>query len=241
MEQDEAFLPYTTNPNLTVAPLPRSSLDGEIDTTNLAFTLTSRVSDKVRAKLAYRYDERDNKTTQDVWSRVIADSFLSGQLESNIPYSFERSVLNLSADYDLLDNIRISGGYDRKTIDRDFQEVAEQTEDSGWGRLRWRPNETLQVDIRGGASERDIDRYDESVAAKIQSRVSLPEFWRTNDYGFASGEPGRSDDQRFVCRRRVYAVAVGHHGRSESSADSGSELVSVRQRIAVPDGRLREH
>ncbi len=176
MEQDQAFLPYTTNPNLIVGPLPRANLDADVDTTNFAFALTSKVFEKARVRLAYRFDERDNQTAQDLWTRVIADTFVSGQSESNIPYSFERSALNLSGDYELFETVRISGGYDRKTIDRDFQEVAEQTEDTGWGRLRWRPNGTLQIDIRGGASERDIGRYNETLAATLGQNPLLRKY-----------------------------------------------------------------
>ncbi len=167
MDQDALFLPYTTNDNLTVNPLPRATLAADVDTRNLAVSLTSRVFKKARLRLAYRYDERDNQTAQDVWTRVITDTFTTIGAEPNIPYSFERSTFNISAEYELLDTVRVSGGYDRKTIDRDFQEVAEQTEDSGWGRLRWRPNEILQVTVRGGASERDVDAYNETFAASL--------------------------------------------------------------------------
>ncbi len=166
MSQNKAFLPYTTNPNINVSPLPRKSLEGEVNTANLAFSLTSKVFDKARVKLAYRYDERDNRTAQDLWAGVIAESFVSGT-NTNIPYSFTRSTLNLSADYKLFDTVSISGGYDRKTIDRDFQEVAEQTEDGGWGRLLWRPSRTLRFDFKGGASRRDINRYDETFAGTL--------------------------------------------------------------------------
>jgi MtrB/PioB family decaheme-associated outer membrane protein len=166
LRQNKAFLPYTTNPNLILTPLPRLSLEGEVDTTNFAFSLTSKVFKKARVKLAYRYDERDNGTAQDLWSGVMAETFV-GSTDTNIPYSFERSTLNLSADYDLFDTVRISGGYDRKTIDRDFQEVAEQTEEGSWGRLRWRPNGYLQFDFKGGASRREIDLYDETFAATL--------------------------------------------------------------------------
>jgi MtrB/PioB family decaheme-associated outer membrane protein len=167
MDQDALFLPYTTNATLTVTPLPRASLAGDVDTRSLAVSLTSRVFEKARLRLAYRYDERNNKTAQDLWTRVITDTFVTIEAEPNIPYSFERSTFNISAEYELLDTVRISGGYDRKTIDRDFQEVAEQTEDRGWGRLRWRPNEILQVTVRGGASERDVDSYNETLAASL--------------------------------------------------------------------------
>lgn len=164
IEQDELFLPYTTNSNIVTTPLPQAQLDGEVETTNLAFTVTARPHRKARLKFAYRYDERDNQTSQLLWTRVITDTFDSGEVETNVPYSYERSKLNLSGHFDLFKTVRISGGYDRTTMDRDFQEVAEQTEDSGWGRVRWRPNALIEIIARGGASERDIDRYDETFA-----------------------------------------------------------------------------
>ena len=167
IEQDEEFLPYTTNPNVVTTPLPRTQLNGDVDTTSYAFNVTSKPHRKARVKLAYRYDERDNQTPQMQWSRVIADRFNSGEIETNIPYSYERSRLNLSGHFDLFKTVRVSGGYERSTYDRDFQEVAEQTEDSGWGRVRWRPNAFIEVSARGGAAERDVERYDEAFAASL--------------------------------------------------------------------------
>ena len=176
MEQNQAFLPYTTNPNLNAEPLPRTSLDAEVDTTNLAISLSSKVFKKARLKLNYRYNERDNRTTQDLWTRVITDSFVSGESETNTPYSFERSALHLGAEYDLFETVRISGGYDWKTIDRNFQEIAEQTENSGWGRLRWRPNGAFEISARAGISERDVDQYDESFGATLDQNPLMRKY-----------------------------------------------------------------
>lgn len=166
-KQNDTLLPYTTNPNIVTAPLPRSTLDAEIDTTNAALTVTSRPFSRARVKVAVRYDERDNKTSRLPWSRVITDTFASGETEFNVPYSFKRLRLNLGADYRLSDTLRASGGYDRTELDRDFREVAEQTEDSGWGRLQWRPNSYLDIVARGGISRRDVNRYDGTVAAVL--------------------------------------------------------------------------
>ena len=167
IEQDEAFLPYTINPNLSTSPLPQAQLDGSVDTTNLAFTLTTKPHRRARVVLAYRYDERDNKTTQMLWDRVVTDTFNSADIETNVPYSYERSKLNLSGHFALTETVRISGGYDRTRLDRDFQEVAEQTEDSGWGQVRWRPNTHIEISGRAGISERDFDGYDETIAAGL--------------------------------------------------------------------------
>jgi MtrB/PioB family decaheme-associated outer membrane protein len=196
-EQDDFLFPYTINPNISAAPLPQSTLDAEVDTTNLAFTLVSKPLSKARVKLSVRHHERDNKTSQSQWSRVITDTFPTIDNELNIPYSFERSRLNLSADYKLFDTVRVSAGYDRTELDRDFQEVAEQTEDAGWGQIRWRPKSYLEFTAKGGASERDVDRYDETVAASLGQNPLMRKYnlaYRYREFGeltFSTSHPAQ--------------------------------------------------
>lgn len=176
VEQGDAFLPYTTNVGLASSALPRNNLAGNIDTTRLALALSARPVRKARIDLSYRYDERDNSTARDAWSRVIADSFVSGEVEMNVPYSYERSMFKASANYRLLDDVSVSAGYERKDNDYDFQEIAEQSEDTGWGRIRWQARPDLQLDIRGGASKRDIDRYNEAIAATLGQNPLLRKY-----------------------------------------------------------------
>jgi len=162
--QNQDLMPYTVNPNIVTEPLPRSSLDGKVETMNYAVTWTARPFDPLRLKAAYRYDERDNTTAQSEWTRVMVDILNSREAEQNIPYSFKRTRVNLSAEWRLLDAWRLSAGYDYKQLDRDFQEVAEQTEDTGWGQVRWQPSGWLDLRMRGGTAKRDIDRYDTDLA-----------------------------------------------------------------------------
>ena len=197
MKQDDILLPYTINAELTPASLPRDRLDGEIDTTNLAFTLKSRPFDKLRVQLAYRLDDRDNDTSIDSWNRVIVDTFNSGDIEENTPYSFRKTSIRASARYRLFETVQLSGGVERTEKDRDFQEVAEQTEDSGWGMLRWRPNGYLDLRVKGGSSERDIDRYDENVAISLGQNPLLRKyhlayrFRRFGELTLAATVPGK--------------------------------------------------
>ncbi|HSN52306.1 MAG TPA: MtrB/PioB family decaheme-associated outer membrane protein [Woeseiaceae bacterium] len=187
--QDTAFLPYTTNANLATDPLARPSLDAEVDTTNFALAITSRVVDRGRINFSYRYDERDNSSVQDTWNRVIVDTFPDGGEELNIPYSFERSYLGLSGDYDLFDMLKVSAGYDRKDVDRTFQEVASQSEDTGWGRVRIRPGKGFDIDLRGGASTRDVDNYDEAFAAATGQNPLMRKYhlaYRYREFGDAT-------------------------------------------------------
>ena len=166
-EQTADLLPYTINASLDSPALPVTALAGKVDTNNYALTLTAKPFQKARVKLAYRYDERDNQTPVSSWTRVITDAFVTTVGEQNLPYSFERGRLNLSASYRLFDSVTISGGYDRTDLERNFQEVADQTEDSTWGKLRWRPTTYLEATFKGGDARREIDEYDLTVADSL--------------------------------------------------------------------------
>lgn len=196
-EQNELFLPYTINPNVVTTALPLTSLNAEVDTSNYALTITSRPLPKGRVSMAYRYDERDNQTSQAGWNRVIVDGFTTNDNEQNIPYSFERKRLGISGDYVIWKDIQLSGGYDRKELNRDYQEVAEQTTDEAWGQVRWRPLDWLDFKIKGGESERDINRYDETVAVSLGQNPLMRKYhlaYRYRSYGelTAAVSPGES-------------------------------------------------
>jgi hypothetical protein len=61
------------NPNIATTPLPRSTLNGKVDTANYALTILSRPMEKTRLKFAFRQDERDNQTPQAlVWFNSVA-------------------------------------------------------------------------------------------------------------------------------------------------------------------------
>ncbi|MCG8371372.1 MAG: MtrB/PioB family decaheme-associated outer membrane protein, partial [Proteobacteria bacterium] len=185
-EQNAALLPYTINPGLAAPSLPTSSLDAEVDTANYSFTLTSRPVDGLRVKFGYRYDERDNETPVFDWSRVIVDVIPGGELERNVPYSYDRAHTTFSAEYLLFDELRVSAGYEYKETNRDYQEVAEQTTERGWGQLRWKPVAWLDIRARGGASQRSNDRYDETVAAGLGQNPLMRKYhlaYRYREFG----------------------------------------------------------
>jgi len=185
-EQNAAFLPYTINPALGTAALPRSSLDAQVDTLNYAFTVTSRPLDKLRVKFAYRYDERDNKTPVSDWDRVIVDVINSGEIEQNVPYSYDRMNTVVSGEYTISPKLRLSAGYERKETNRDYQEVAEQTTDLGWGQVRWRPTAWLDLRAKGGTSQRGIDRYNDTVAVSLGQNPLMRKYnlaYRYREFG----------------------------------------------------------
>jgi MtrB/PioB family decaheme-associated outer membrane protein len=185
-EQNADFLPYTINPTIVSPALPRGSLDAKVDTLNYALTVTSRPLNGLRIKFAYRYDERDNKTPISDWDRVIVDALATGEIEQNVPYSYDRLHTIFSGEYKLSNKWRFAAGYERKEMNRDYQEVAEQTTDLGWGQVRWRPTAWLDIRAKGGASQRGIDRYNDTVAASLGQNPLMRKYnlaYRYREFG----------------------------------------------------------
>ena len=179
--QNAAFLPYTVNPALPVRDLPRNDLDGKIDTTHVDIGLTSRPMPFLRVRGVYRYDDRDNRTAVTQWTRTITDLFDSGEAESNRPYSFRRSGLELSAavrftQWDWLKAFEFEAGYDWVETDRTLQETSGERADSGWGRLRWRPTSGTELTLKAGAQRRDPDDYDITVAQTLEQNPLLRKY-----------------------------------------------------------------
>ncbi len=181
-KQSEALLPYTINPAIVTSALPVASLDGQVDTINYALTVTARPLDKLRVKFGYRFDERDNQTPVSDWSRVIVDLLDSGQVEQNSPYSYDRAHTTTSVEYMVLDNLRLSAGYEYKETNRDLQEVAEQRTHVGWGQVRWRPAAWLDIRAKGGASERSNERYDTTVAVSLGQNPLMRKYYLAYRY-----------------------------------------------------------
>ncbi len=236
-EQNVAFLPYTINPTLPVTALPSPSLDGQVDTGNYALTITSRPHKRASIKFAYRYDERDNQTPVSLWSRVITDTFPNGGTEANIPYSFERAKLNLSGSLKLFDSVSVSGGYDRTEVDRDYQEVANQTEDTGWGKVRWRPTSYLEASLRGGASRREIDEYNTDIASSFGQNPLLRKYYLAYRYReFAEMSLSASLPERPLSIGMTYLWADDSYTESELGiTDSEENRVNVDFSWAVSE------
>ena len=165
-KQDQSFLPYTINSALPVAALPFSNLDGQVDTTHADFSVTSGVPglDKLKLKAWVRYDERDNGSRRGVFTTpVVGDYFVVPAIE-NPRYSFERTRLHASAEYQLFDALGLAVGGDYVDTERTEVAVRSEEESGGWGRIHWRPAGGL-VDLRitGGAERRDPDKYDTTL------------------------------------------------------------------------------
>ncbi len=200
VKQDESLVPYTVNPALNAGPLPRSDIDGKVDTTHLSLAFSTDLGGVVpvlnglslRADVSY--DERDNKTPQSAWDYVVTDTLASGP-ETNTPYGFKHLRVRVSGAWDLRhlltflpsgQRLNLSGGWRHDEIKRTNQEVDKSEEDMAWGRLRYRPAGWLDVGVKIGAANRDVDPYVTPLAPEV--RVGAPQNPLLRKYNMADRE-----------------------------------------------------
>ena len=136
--QDEPFLPYTANTQLSVlTPLPRGDLDGKVHKTHVAINLTSREWKNVDVAAGYILDRRHNLSPMDVYSYVANDvqdqiqPLVPGNsryIRLNLPYSFTFQEVKAEAGYRIVPRTRISLAYTGDFRKRDYQQVATSEE-----------------------------------------------------------------------------------------------------------------
>jgi len=159
MSQDEKFLASTLNSTIVAPSLPRSSLQGRVDTINADLKLMSLVTEKLRIDAAYKFDDRDNKTPQDTFSWVSTDSVLAPP-RTTLPYSFTRNLFKLAADYRMPLRDKISAGVDYDMYERTYQEATKTKEGTVWAKYLVRLQDGGDFSLKLTHASRDGGTYE---------------------------------------------------------------------------------
>ena len=162
MEQNAAFLPYSTNPEFDDLALPRASLDGKVDTSffNLGGTVYLKLADRLDFRGQYKAEERDNRTPVDTYTPVRTDLFL-GSPRTNRPYGYERSFWLAELRYRPANRVRINLGYEQDDQERTYQEVRKTEEDGYWGDVQFAAWAWMDLRVKYENQKRDASVVDE--------------------------------------------------------------------------------
>jgi MtrB/PioB family decaheme-associated outer membrane protein len=158
MSQDEPFLPYTVNASLATQPLPRSSLDGRVDTLSGALKINTTPLDKLRINASLTYNDRDNRTPTAVYEWITTDTG-AAQPRANLPYSLTRTVATLDGAYPLTPGMRVYAGCRYDEYERDLQEVVRTQEESCWGKASVSATELVDVSLTWTHAQRTGSDY----------------------------------------------------------------------------------
>lgn len=188
MLQDDSFLPYTSNPNIALAtPLPRSSLDGRIDTTHASLKLTSKLAPKLHLNASYRYDDRDNKTPQALYYMVGGDSLAqpaagdtSKNIRYNLPFSSTKQQIGAELDWRFAARTKLKLGYDYDWVKKTYEPIDEEREHTVKLGIDHRFGDTASGGFSYAYSDRDTSTYD----ASAPFRAAFPSDWTgVNQWG----------------------------------------------------------
>ncbi|MEW6999726.1 MtrB/PioB family decaheme-associated outer membrane protein [Colwelliaceae bacterium BS250] len=119
--QDDNYLPYTINSQLTGGVLPRTSLDGEVVTITAKASAFYRFSNTLNFKGVYRYSERDNQSPRDAYQVVVADTWAPTDEKFrhyNAAHSKNSNFFELTTNYRLPSRSKVSLIYAYEEIDR---------------------------------------------------------------------------------------------------------------------------
>ncbi len=174
MEQNDSFLDATMNPNLAVS-LPANSANAKVNTLDAKLKYMSMLSDKLRVNASYTYNDRDNKTPQLSYDWVTTDAFAATSY-TNLPYSFTKNLLKLSADYKLAKGTKLGAGYEMDSQQRTYQEVDKTKENTLWGRIRVRSIENLFLELKLAQSNRNGSNYEAVSAINPAENILLRKY-----------------------------------------------------------------
>lgn len=169
MTQDDTFLPYSVNPALAVGtPMPRSSLNGKINTTHADLKLTTKLTPKLHFTAAYRYDDRDNNTPQAQYWYIGGDSQTqaaagTGKLRVNLPGSSTKQQAHAEMDYKLAAHTKLKFGYEYDWVKKTYEAIDWEREHTVKAGVDHRFSEMATGGVSYAFSDRDTSAYNASA------------------------------------------------------------------------------
>lgn len=162
--QDDDFLPATANAMLATVTLPRNSLDGKVDTTNIHARLTSRYGNAFKLQLDLRSDERDNKTPRASYTQVVTDNYIAAP-ETNLAYDISRDRYTVAGSYRASSRLKMRIGIEQYDVERNHIERDSTSEFETWLDAHYRPADYAALRMKYSRSDRDGSRviFDEPV------------------------------------------------------------------------------
>ena len=213
--QDEPFLPFTINSALTQVPLPRQSLQGDVQPFFANLTIVSNPIERLLLKATYSYYDYNNATPAMRFptNPPLNDVISSEETTTTHPFAFSIQDINLQTSYNLSEQLAARFVYDLHTYHNKGLNVSQQDRSTYGPVLDWTPKEWLefrgsyQYSWRTSPSYRDDEnysgqrRFDQAsvkihqfnIHTQVMPRKDLTLYAEANydDYDYPASEAGR--------------------------------------------------
>ncbi len=162
MIQDAAVIQTTGN--------PIQNWDGQIDTTDGKFNITSMVSNRLRLGASVSYSKRDNKSSTWEFAQLESDG-ISGAFKQNVLLDSEKLTYKLNLSYRIDSDYRLQAGIDRKELERSYSDREQTDETKLWTQLNVRSIANSKLKLKASYGQRDGSQYQ---ASGLTSSIENP-------------------------------------------------------------------
>src|SRR5436190_16164330 len=144
MTQDDQLLAFTINPGVigtnedgtkfdasNPANLPQQHAGQKADVLNISGNVGTTFGDSLRLKFRYRYYDYNNKSDRIEFPGYVV--FHAATFTANpritVPYAYKNDDIGAELNWDVFNASTLSFSYDKKSVNREFREVASSDED----------------------------------------------------------------------------------------------------------------
>ena len=159
MKQDQTFLRYTINDNLTESDLPKSSLDGSVNTLTGNFRLSLKPIKALHVYANASFDRKDNKTDSENYNYLVLDTTASNSTRTNLPYGYRLYSTSFATDYYYLKNSFLNIGYKYQQKSRTYSEIGKTKTNLFWGKVKQKISKNTIISLKVERSERDASDF----------------------------------------------------------------------------------
>jgi len=205
-EQDDLYLPYTTNSLLTTQALPQGSYEGEVKTRHARVGWDFLINRSWRLSSRYRYNERENNSPVAQYEPVLTDSLVQGAI-TNPRYSHQKSELDMDLDWRWRPQTRFGYHYEFEAFKRRDDSTGEY--DAHSLELSWNERWSRKIKTRASIFTEDRQQsnrneslsasdnpyyQDFTVADRQRNQIELNMDWQLSPEITVSGNAAHQDD-----------------------------------------------
>ena len=171
--QDDSFLPFTINSQITQPSLPRSSLNGDVRPLMINATLVNRSIERLNLKAYYRFYDLNNHTKSAFFPQGIVINDQAGTVASptcnpicpdadhqTIPYQYSKNNIGLEAGYDITRWLAAKFAYGYERMHRSGLDVRNSNEHTIGPTFDVKPSSWMLFRASYKHSWRDAPNYD---------------------------------------------------------------------------------
>lgn len=161
---------------VTVSNSPIQNWDGQVDTLDMHYGMSSMLSNRLRLGGSVDYSQRDNKGSQFDFMQYSYNN-LSGAFKQNLPLDIDRTTVKVNASYRLMQGYRLQAGYERKMVDRNYGQREQTHDDKLWSKLAIRAIDDVTINLEAAYGIRGGSRFNANEVTSAEENPLLRKFY----------------------------------------------------------------